>query len=493
MDIVQQSLAPHREMFRRVFAYARIKKTDLYLVGGFVRDIYLGRHKQDPDIDLCMARGAIPFGRGLAKHLKCGFVVLDEMHGCCRLVLRTGSTYTIDISDFRGPTLTDDLALRDFTINSVCLALSDAVNSPDPAGSVMDLYGGRLDIKRRRLRLMYKKAFDDDPLRLLRAFSLSAVFDLSIEPECLSAIRRARKLLARVSAERIREELFKIFGTGNSCACLRDLDRHGILEIVFPEIKAMKRARTAGTTRIDIWQHTLDTVDELEKLCRRLARNADIAGYLNEPLAGGRNVYALMKLTALLHDAGKPATFKVEDGRASFYGHERVGSRMVAEIARRLRLSNDEQRWLSRITFLHLRPGYMATMPAVTARAIFRFFRDGGTESVAILLLALADERATSGYEVVEKIRPRYERLIFRLVRLYFYRKKASPRKRLVTGHDIMRLGSMPPSEAVGAILRELDELQAVRGITTRSAALACAKRLIKKGRNDGKDKAERV
>ena len=112
---------------------------------------------------------------------------------------------------------------------------------------------------------------------------------------------------------------------------------------------------------------------------------------------------------------------------------------------------------------------------------MLRFFRDAGRESAAILLLALADERATQGYEVVEKIRPRYERLIFRLVRLYFARQKASPARRLVTGHDIMRLGAMPPSEAVGRILRELDEFQAVGKAISRDRVLCYAKKLIRK------------
>jgi poly(A) polymerase len=229
-----------------------------------------------------------------------------------------------------------------------------------------------------------------------------------------------------------------------------------------------------------VWAHTCDTVRQIERLCARLMRNADIASYLRAPVSGGRSAYALIKLAAMLHDVGKPRTFKYIQGKISFYGHERLGSRMVSDAARRLKLSNEEERMISRMTFLHLRPGYMATMPAVTARAIFRFFRDAGAGSVAILLLALADERATSGYAVVDKIRPRYERLMFRLIRLYFGRQAAHPQKRFLTGNDIMRLGSMPPSAAVGAILRELEELQAINTITTRAQALRHAARLIK-------------
>ncbi|MFA6384068.1 MAG: HD domain-containing protein [Candidatus Omnitrophota bacterium] len=488
MNFFTQSIIPHRALFKRIYEYAREKNNELYVVGGFLRDIYLNRSKQVPDIDFCIPRGAVAFGKGLARHLKCGFVVLDPIHGCCRLVVRSsGVVCTVDIADFRGRTLAADLALRDFSVNTLCLALSDIALGGDPSASIVDLYGARLDIKRKRLRILYAKAFDDDPLRVLRAFSLSAVFGFSIDREALRSLGRKKKLLSRVSGERIRDEFFKILESDRAHECLRALDESGVLGIIFPEIRAMKRVKRAGKDRLDVWSHTLDTVFHIERLCGRMARNADIAAYLRAPLPGGRSMHALIKLAALLHDAGKPRTFKYERGKISFYGHERLGSRIVSDIARRLKLSNEEERMIARITFLHLRPGYMATMPAVTARAIFRYFRDAGKGSAAILLLALADERATSGYAVVEKIRPRYERLMFRLIRLYFDRQTAHPMKRFLTGHDIMRLGSMPPSAAVGAILKELDELQAIKTITTRSQALLYAARLIKEAKSGHK------
>ncbi|MFA5100037.1 MAG: hypothetical protein WC547_04040, partial [Candidatus Omnitrophota bacterium] len=251
-----RSIAPHRVLFRHINEYARKNEVELYVVGGFLRDIYLKRSKQCPDIDLCIAKRAIPFGKGLAGHLKCGFVVLDELHGCCRLIVRARSTYTIDISDFRGPTLAADLALRDFSVNTLCLALSDLVRSDDPSASVIDLHGARLDIKNKRLRILYAKAFDDDPLRVLRAFSLSAVFGFVIDRETMAAAGRKKRLLAQVSGERIRDELFKILESCRAYESLCVLDAQGILEVLFPEIRAMKRVRRAGKDRLDVWRHT---------------------------------------------------------------------------------------------------------------------------------------------------------------------------------------------------------------------------------------------
>ena len=481
MNLFKEPIAAHRVLFQRIHEYAYKKKVKLYVVGGFLRDIYLNRFKQNPDIDFCMATNAIAFGKGLACSLKCGFVVLDQAHGCCRLVVQSAkSMCTVDIADFRGATLAQDLALRDFSINTLCLALPDLVGRGDPLAAIIDLYGARQDMKYKRLRILYSKVFDDDPLRVLRAFSLCAVFGFSIDTDTLRLIRLKKKLLAKVSGERIRDELYKILESSRAYECICALDKQGILKLIFPEIRAMQRVKQAGKARLDVWKHTLDTVRHIERLCGRMMSNAKIASYLRAPLSGNRSMYALIKLAALLHDVGKPKTFKYLKGKISFYGHERLGSRMVSDIARRLKLSNEEERMVSRITFLHLRPGYMATMPAVTAHAIFRFFRDAATGSVAILLLALADERATSGYAVVEKIRARYERLIFRLIRIYFDKQIARPQKRFLTGHDIMRLGSLAPSAAVGTILRELEELQAIKTITTRKQAMTHAARLIK-------------
>jgi len=252
------------------------------------------------------------------------------------------------------------------------------------------------------------------------------IIGFTIEPECMSEICRVRQRLKGVSAERIRDEMFKIFESGNATECLRALDKRGILENCISRNQGYETPQKAGKARINIWKHTMDTVAELEALCRRLRRNTDAFSYIHGRQAGNRSVYALLKIAALLHDAGKPVTFKYKDGRVSFYGHERIGSRMAGHIAGRLRLSRDEQRWLSKVIFLHLRPGYMATMPAVTGRAIFRFFRDAGGQTPAVLLLSLADERATTEYDAVIKIRPRYERLIFRLMRLYFNGQKKS-------------------------------------------------------------------
>lgn len=480
MDIIAKSMAPHLPLLKRVHAFAAQRKICLYMVGGVLRDIYLRRERKDPDMDFCVSSGAVKFGRSLAKHLSAGFVVLDETHGCCRVVIRgENAAYTLDISDFRGDCLEEDLRLRDFTVNTLCIKLSDLVASGAPSVRLIDIHGAVGDIRRKRFSIMYPRAFDDDPVRILRAFCLKNVYGLTPSPDILRLISRKKNLIKKVSGERIRDELFKILACPSVYAGLSDLDAYGILEMIFPEIKPMKKALTAGKTRIDVWKHSLDTVRELGCLIKRICNRGGVAPYISRTLSGGRSVRPLLFLAAMLHDAGKPETYRFSGGKVSFYGHERSGSRKVADICSRLKLSNEEARAARRITFLHLRPGYLAVMPQVSPRAVFRFFRDAGDESAAILLLALADERATSGYTAVEKIRPRYERLIFRLIGEYFKKKAQAPGKKLFDGHDIMKIGGLKPSALVGKVLRELDESRAVGDITTRKEALDRAKEII--------------
>ncbi len=162
-------------------------------------------------------------------------------------------------------------------------------------------------------------------------------------------------------------------------------------------------------------------------------------------------------------------------------GHERLGGFMAGDIASRLKLSNEESRFLKKMVFLHLRPGYLVTNAVLTPKAKLRFFRDAGAEAISVLVLALADERSTKGYLLLEKIRERYERAIPRLLKEYFNKQKIRPVGRLVNGNDIMGRFKLPPSPVIGKVLRELEELQAIGRIKTKESAMDACAGILKK------------
>jgi poly(A) polymerase len=472
----------NRELLKAVQDLSAQRRTKLYLVGGALRDIILCRDKDNPDFDFCLKFKAIDFARRLAAEMKAGFVILDSAHGCARVVKKSqGRLITLDFSDFRGKTLEQDLLYRDFSINSMAASLEDILNEKNFDETLIDLYGGRLDLAKGLIRQIYPKSFDDDPLRIMRAFSLAAIFGFKIDPRTYRQIFLKKKKLSAVSCERIRDELFKIFSSPKGFEIIEGLNNYKILELIFPEIKPMKENRKRPLGRLNVWGHTLLTFKNVEALISGFERNPRIWDYLNQEISSGRSRSQLLKLAALLHDVGKPRTFRIEKGKVQFHGHERVGASLTGAIAVRLKLSNEELRLLKRIVFMHLRPGYLVTNPALTAKAKFRFFRDAGEEAGAVLILALADERSTKGYLLLDKSRKNYEKLIPRLLKEYFNKQKNIPQTRLVDGNDIMKQFKLPSSPLIGKVLKELEELQAIRKIKTKEQALKAARVIVKK------------
>jgi len=472
-----------KAIMKQIYRIALENKIKLYLVGGYLRDIFLCRQKENPDIDFCIDKNAISFGRKVAGKLRAGFVVLDRAHGTSRAVKKVkGKFYTLDFTDRRGKTLNDDLRHRDFTVNSFALELSEIFKNKNEV-SLIDPYAGIKDLKSKTIRIVNKKAFDEDPLRILRAFSLAAIFDFGIEKETLRLSSQKRKKLSAVSFERIREELFKILGTADAFKYFSLMDNLGILEIVMPEINITRNVQQGPYHHLDVWQHSLETLRQLEIALKGLTRNKDIRGYLNEIISAQRRRLGLVKLGALLHDIGKPQAMRREEGKIKFHGHERAGLYLAEEIALRLKLSNDEIEALKKMVLWHLRPGYLADSEDLSDRAIFRYLRDTGNEAVSTLLISLADQRATKGPLTSEESRAQHEKLVAYLLKEYFRRKKEKKLPRLLGGDDLIKKFNLAPSPLIGKILSELEELQAIGKIKTKKEALAAVKGILKEGK----------
>ena len=343
-----------------------------------------------------------------------------------------------------------------------------------------DPYQGLKDLKSRIVRVVNPRAYDDDPLRILRTFSLSCILNFKIESKTLALVKKKRTKLKQVSFERIRDELFKILASPRSYEFLTQLDRHKILELIIPEIKSMHRLNQGPYHHLDVWRHTLETIRQLEKVIKNFARNQEIQDYLNKEISSGRYRYELLKLGGLVHDIAKPKTLRIEKGKVTFHGHERVGSDMLGICAQRLKLSNGEITALRKMVFFHLRPGYLADNPVLTPRAKFRFFRDAAEESVSVLLISLADQRATKGYLTTRESRQRHERIVRRLIKEYFQKKKEKKPKRLINGNDLIKHFKLEPSPLIGKILTEVEEVQAIGKIKTKKEALGIARKVIK-------------
>jgi len=463
-----------------IYKFAQARRVKLYLVGGFLRDLILDRTKDNPDFDFCLKSGALKFAAKLARELRCAFVVLDQEHAACRLVKKINQKiYTFDFSDFRAATLEKDLRHRDFTINSMAVALEDVFKRQDLDTLIIDPYSGRVDLKAKIIKVTGLGSFKEDPLRILRAFSFSCTLGFGLDQETLRLAKKEKNKISAVSSERIREELFKILDSSTAYVSLASLDKLRILEVIFPEIKSMRRIGQGPYHHLDVWQHSLETLSQFELIIKGAKKNPAIDDYLQEEVAGLRRRSSLLKLACILHDIGKPKALRREKGKIIFHGHERIGLGLMRVISRRLKLSNDEGRVLERIVLWHLRPGYLANNPHPTARAIFRYFRDTGNEALAVLLLSLADQRATKGPQATAFSRLSHEKTVKALIRKLLKQKDEKKLARFLNGNHLMRKFKLPASPLIGKLLTELEEAQAIGKIKNKQEAWQLAAKLI--------------
>jgi poly(A) polymerase len=342
-----------------------------YLVGGCVRDLLLGREPADYDV----ATDAHPdqvmsiFPETYAVGAQFG-VVLVPLPGKLReeAEAKTGdhpghhnavevATFRCDVgySDGRHPDQVhyskrpeEDVQRRDFTINGLLL---DPMNN-----GVLDYVGGRADLERRVVRTIGNPAhrFAEDKLRMLRAIRFAARFGYTIDPATFEAIQRLAPEIRQVSRERIRDEITKMLIEGSARRAFELLDESNLLREVLPEVAAMKGVQQPPQYHPegDVWTHTLLLLEGL-----------------------GAGVSRTLAFGALLHDVGKPPTFRVAPDRIRFDGHVEVGIRMAEEICRRLRLSNDDTEQIVAIVANHMRFADVRKMKDSTLKRFLRLPR----------------------------------------------------------------------------------------------------------------------
>ncbi len=459
----------------------RLKKPrqSAVIVGGFVRDWLLHRVKYD--IDIAVSSDALDLAKRFAKAVKGTFVLLDEEHGCARIVVKVKEQiYTIDFSDFRAKTLKGDLGLRDFTINSLTIPITSDLNADTIDASIQDFDGALADLKSKRIKMNAARVFDDDPLRLLRAFSLSAQTGFTIDRATLAQIKKINHRIVESAAERAREEIFKILHSDRTTAIIRLMDKVGLLDYVLPQLAIMKKVEQGGYHHLDVFDHSVLVLEEYENLLVEYKDHQGIQDFLAQEIGGDHSRRALLKLAALTHDIGKPATKKFDGTRFTFHGHENVGAGIVRHMAKQLRLTVKERYFLEDIVKLHLRPGYLSNFEKPSEKIVYRFMRDAKGEAVTLALLAMADQRATKGpLSTADKL-AHHAAICQDIIRRQFEAPAvAVPKKRLISGHDLVKALKLKPSPLFAKILTTVEEEKSLGRITTKAQALALAKKIV--------------
>jgi poly(A) polymerase len=438
------------------------------LVGGIVRDALLGR--RDADVDLAVPAGALALAERLAARLGATAVVLDAERGAARVA---GPGLQLDLNDFRAPTLAGDLAERDFTVNALAVELETLLASGRAA--IVDPTGGVADLRARRLRPPGPRVIAADPLRALRAVRLEATHGLRLTPAAARLVRAAAPALPFVSAERVRDELVALLRLAATGRAVRRADALGLLEAILPEIGPMRGVPQPAPHRFDVLEHSLRAVEACDRVLARASSltpfGDELAAHLAEPVGGGLDRAAVLKLAALLHDVAKPQTRRRVAGRVRFFQHDLIGAARAREIGQRLKLPERSVAVLERLVRHHLRPMHLAQAGEVTRRARYRFYRDLGPDTRDLLLLSLVDAAAVTGASPLAVWRR--AGLIHDLLGGWAEAESVAAAPPLLRGQDVMERFDLPPGPAVGHLLARAREAQDLGLVRSREEALA--------------------
>jgi putative nucleotidyltransferase with HDIG domain len=456
-----------------------------FLVGGTLRDRLLGR--QPLDFDWSVPADAIGATRRLAEATGGHAIVLDPQHDVGRITW-PDSPLQLDIARQEGDSVAADLLRRDLTINALGLPLDEATvtwlqgtDTTPPAG-LLDPTGGLADLQARQIRAVSETNLTDDPLRLLRIFRFASQTGFTIEPTTLGWVRQHGRLIADVAQERVAHETYRLFA-GTCGPVLAQMQACGFLTAVFAEMAPMADVPPNEHHHLDVLSHSVEVASQMERLLADLSGEsfpaADLQAYLDTEIAHGRRLGPWLKAAGLWHDLGKPATYTLEGTRARFTGHDKVGAGIMTAMGERLRLSTHETRWLADQVGWHLRPGHLLSTP-VTQRALYRFYRDLGRDSLGVALMALADRRGTQGPAITEADNRAMHAMAQRLVQGYLeWAAPVAATPPLIDGRQLMAALGWGPGRQVGEMLTRLREAQALGEISDFAGAIALARRWV--------------
>jgi poly(A) polymerase len=468
-------------VLQRLGALAAQQGVPLFVVGGTIRDVCLGRAVHD--IDMAMPGDVMGFARRFADDLGAAYVPLDPERGEVRVVYRR--LFEVDFSRFKGDDLEADLRHRDFTLNALACPLSTFLTSSAP--ELIDPCHGWHDLHMRLIRLVSPQSLHDDPLRQLRAFRLAATHGLAIDPTTLEAIKPAVPRLTTVAAERIHSELLKLFGAPNSSPQVITMAHLAVLDAILPELAATRGGCREPDDAADLFVHALRSYQAVEAL---IAAPED---YVTEIAAAIRAYVpmrqhaALLKWAALLHAIGRPSS-PGEGGLAEVpcVAAAAHSAELWGQVSDRLKLSRSHTQYVKLLLSQHHRLFEMARLEAagaLTVRVVYQWCKDMGKEVVGAFALAIGDVLARHRRQIPDPATAAFTASATRLWEVY--RDCILPvinGPRLLTGDDLHLAFNLAPGPRFKSLLEAVELAQVEGHINNRAEALQWVEAELKNG-----------
>lgn len=432
---------------------------ELALVGGPVRDAFLGRLGNDLDLTTnATPEQILNLVSGWADStwdVGARFGTIGINKNGYKLELTTYRSESYDAASRKpevnfGDSLEGDLGRRDFTINAMAIKL--------PSLEFVDLFDGLDDLANKVIRTPQtaELSFSDDPLRMLRAARFAAQLNFTVADDVISAMREMKSRLSIVSVERIRDEFNKLILGAKPRLGLILLVETGLLELFLPEIPALQLAEDEHNRHKNIYEHSITVLEQAIELEQT-----------HEPTL---EPDLILRLAALLHDIGKPKTRKFEDNRVTFHHHEVVGAKMTRKRMKELRYSNEEIEQVSLLVELHLRfHGFSGG--EWTDSAVRRYVTDAADQLLRLHKLTRADS-TTRNARKAEALQLSYNKLEQRIAELMAQEELNAIRPDL-DGNEIMQILNLKPGPEVGAAYKHMLEVRLEQGPLDRDAAIA--------------------